>query len=166
MAKIISISRIGIITKTLKKQGKKFVLIGGCFDILHPGHVIFLEKAKKWGDFLIVLLESDEKVKKLKGPNRPVHTQKMRAKVLSALQAVDYVVMLPAMEHNSEYDDLVRSIRPNVIAATAKDTNITYHQRAANLVGAKLKLVTPVVGDYSTSSLISSVTVQCKPGEN
>src|SRR3990167_9728836 len=108
MAEILSVGRIAAFSKDLKKQGKVVVLAGGCFDILHPGHVIFLEKAKKTGDILVVLLESDQKVKELKGINRPVHTQIDRAQVLFALRAVDYVVMLPYMkfdkseEHTSE----------------------------------------------------------------
>ena len=64
----------------------KIVLVGGCFDILHLGHVVFLEKAKKEGDVLVVLLESDEKVRFLKGKGRPVHTQSERAEILSALK--------------------------------------------------------------------------------
>lgn len=144
MAEIISI----------KKKGKVVVLAGGCFDILHPGHVIFLEKAKKVGNILVVLLESDQKVKELKGVNRPVHTQQERAQVLSALRAVDRVVMLPYMKFEAEYDELIAKIKPDVIAATSKDTNNPYYQRSAKLVGAKIKVVTKIIGNYSTTRLL------------
>ena len=154
MAEIISINKVVIVSNSLKKQGKSVVLVGGCFDILHPGHVIFLEKAKKTGDILIVLLESDEKVRILKGVNRPIYNQKDRAKVLSALRAVDYVVMLPFMKKDREYDELITSIKPDVIAVTSKDKNLIHHQRAAKLAGAQLKQVTKVIGNYSTSSLV------------
>lgn len=119
-----------------------------------------MEKAKKVGDCLVVLLESDQKVKELKGINRPVHTQKERARVLSALRAVDYIVMLPYMKFDTEYDELIGKIRPDVIAATAKDGELNHHQRSAKLIGAKFKLVARVTNGHSTSSLIDSVTVQ------
>ncbi len=152
MAEIISINKIGSLANRLKKQGQVVVLAGGCFDILHPGHVIFLEKAKKAGDILIVLLESDQKVKELKGSNRPVHTQADRAMVLSALKAVDYVVVLPYMKFDTEYDERISKIGPDVIATTAKSAN-THHQRSAKRVGAKLKIVTEVVKGYSSSKI-------------
>lgn len=154
--KIISIKKAADLTHNLKKRGQTIVLVGGCFDILHLGHVIFLEKAKKAGNSLIVLLESDQKVRQLKGINRPVHTQLERAKVLSALRAVDYVVALPYMKLDREYDELVGRIRPDVIAATFKDANILYYKRAAKKVRAKLKFVTKVIPGHSTSSLIDT----------
>ncbi len=161
MAEIIPVSRIDGLGDKLSKQGNKvIVLVGGCFDILHPGHVIFLEKAKKAGDILIVLLESDAKVRVLKGIKRPIHNQRQRAKVLSALRSVDYIVMLPYFKKDLEYDRLILRIKPNIIAATAKIKNIRYYRRAARLVGANLKFVTKTIGGHSTSSLIDMVAVQ------
>ncbi len=137
------------------KKGKLKVLVGGCFDILHPGHVIFLEKAKAAGDKLIVLLESDQKVRQLKGVNRPVHNQKERAKVLSALRFVDSVICLPFMENESDYDKLILKIKPDIIAATKGYLNIKNYRRTANLVGAKLKYVTRVVGNHSSTRILN-----------
>lgn len=134
---------------------KKIVLVGGCFDVLHPGHVIFLEKAKKCGDKLVVLLESDEKVKKLKGVKRPVHNQKERARVLSALKSVDHVVLLPTIEKEKQYDEIVRKIKPDIIAAVKGDPNARYHLRSAKKVGAKIKYVTKIIGDHSTSRILN-----------
>lgn len=156
MGEVVSLGKMSLFATALKLQGQTIVLTGGCFDILHPGHVIFLEKAKKAGDKLIVLLESDGKVKKLKGINRPVQSQKERAKVLSALRAVDYVVMLPFLKTDSDYDRLISRIKPNVIATTFEDENIIYHQRSAKKVGARLKAVTRLIGDYSTSKILNS----------
>lgn len=153
---IISLSRVKEFSRKLKKQGKKIVLCGGCFDVLHPGHVIFLERAKRCGDILIVLLESDQKIKKLKGINRPVHNQHQRAQVLSALRSVDYVVVLPNLEEEKDYDLLIMEIRPSVIAATKGSADIHHHQRVAKLVGAKLKYVTRMIGNHSTSRILSS----------
>lgn len=160
MAEVISINRVVSLSKNLKKQGKVIVLAGGCFDLLHPGHVVFLEKAKKAGDILIILLESDEKIKVLKGINRPVQSQLKRAKVLSLLAAVDYVVNMPYLKEDLEYDRLILRIKPDIIAATSGSQSTNHYKRVAKLVGAKLKFVTEAIGDYSTSSLINSVTVQ------
>lgn len=73
--------------------GQTVVTTNGCFDILHVGHVRYLEKTKAFGDFLIVLLNSDKSVKSIKGPSRPVNSELDRAEILSALRCVDYVVL-------------------------------------------------------------------------
>lgn len=136
------------------KGRKKTVLVGGCFDVLHPGHVIFLAKAKKAGDKLIVLLESDQKVRELKGVKRPVHTQKERALVLAALRSVDKVIPLPYMNDEKSYDQLILKIKPDIIAATRGDKNSLHHQRTARFSGAKIKFVTKIVGNHSTSRIL------------
>lgn len=153
MGEVIEVGKLAGFIGLLKKQNKKIVLAGGCFDVLHPGHVVFLEKAKKEGDILVVLLESDEKVRQLKGISRPVHSQKERAKVLSALRSVDCVVMLPFMKKSLDYDELIGKIKPDVIAATFGENNAD-HQRVARKVGAKLKFVTKIIGNHSTSKIL------------
>ena len=77
----------------LRNSGKTVVCTNGCFDILHTGHVKYLEKTKSFADYLIVLLNSDKSVKSIKGPSRPVNNEKDRAEILSALRCVDYVVL-------------------------------------------------------------------------
>lgn len=139
----------------MKKIGKVTVLVGGCFDVLHPGHIIFLEKAKKAGDILIVLLESDQKIKKIKGVNRPVHNQKERAVVLKALKFVDSVVPLPYIATEREYDKFVQKIKPDIIAVTSGDPQNYHKKRSAKLVGAKLKFVTKRIGNHSTTKLLN-----------
>lgn len=128
--------------------------MGGCFDILHPGHVVFLQKAKKQADFLIVLLENDQRVKELKGVNRPVHTQKQRAQILSALKFVDYVVMLPYLKGEEEYDAVIQKIKPDVIAVT-RGTNTRHHQRSARKIGAGLVYVARIA-NHSSSAILTS----------
>src|SRR3989344_8872455 len=86
------------ISKEFREQGKRIVLVGGCFDILHLGHIKFLESAKKLGDCLFVLLENDESVLRLKGKDRPINNQTERAQDLSSLSIVDYVVLLSPMK--------------------------------------------------------------------
>ncbi len=156
MAVVINIDELDQILPEIKESGSRLVLVGGCFDVLHPGHIVFLEKAKKAGDNLIVLLESDQKVKVLKGPGRPVHTQEERAQVLSALSFVDYIIMLPFMKSDQEYDHLIAQIKPDLIAATKGDSNVSYHQRSATRVGAQFKFVTDMVGNHSTSRILGS----------
>lgn len=128
-------------------------MVGGCFDVLHQGHKVFLEKAKQEGDYLIVLLESDEKIKALKGVGRPVQTQKERAKALAFIDSVDFIVLLPNIKANSEYDELISRIKPDILAVTEGQASI-HHQRVAKLVGAKIKTVTKMIGDYSTTKLL------------
>lgn len=151
-AKVLTINKLNSLDYLTK--GKRKVLVGGCFDVLHPGHVIFLQKAKREGDSLIVLLESDEKIKILKGDIRPVHSQIDRAKVLSDVKFVDFIILLPYLKTKSDYDKVVKKINPDVVAATY-GINDAYHRRAAKLSGAKFKYVTKMIGDYSTSKIIS-----------
>ena len=119
-------------------MAKKIVLVGGCFDLIHFGHIVFLQKAKKHGNFLVVALESDENVRKLKGKGRPIHTQAQRTKMLEALDSVDKVIKLPPMKSDKDYENLVRKVNPSVIAVTAGDSLIQKKAAHAKKVGAKI----------------------------
>jgi len=135
-----------------QKNKGRIVLTGGCFDILHVGHVRFLSEAKKLGDTLVVLLESDENVKKLKGKNRPVFFQKERAEMLSALRSVDLIVLLPMMESDGDYSKLVMKIRPDIIVLTERDPLFEKKKEQAKKVGGELKVIS-LTETYSTSKL-------------
>lgn len=115
------------------------------------GGPIFFPNRKK-GDILIV--ESDQKVKKLKGDTRPVHTQQERARVLSALRTVDFVIILPFMDSDESYGQLIQEIQPDIIAVTEGYKN-THQERIAQMTGAKLKYVTKKIGDHSTSKILN-----------
>jgi D-beta-D-heptose 7-phosphate kinase/D-beta-D-heptose 1-phosphate adenosyltransferase len=144
----------------LSREGRgKIVLTGGCFDILHVGHERFLSEAKKMGDTLVVLLESDEKVKKLKGKNRPLFVQKERAEMLAALRSVDLVVLLPMMEEGDDYLNLVMKIKPDFIAVTENDPQFENKKSQAKKVGAKLRVV-PLIKRYSTSKFAKILGVE------
>jgi rfaE bifunctional protein nucleotidyltransferase chain/domain len=146
--------------KLLPGEGKgRVVLVGGCFDILHIGHVRFLSEAKGMGDYLIVLLESDEKVKELKGKNRPVFIQSERAEMLSALKCVDLVVLLPMMEDDVHYSNLVKKIKPDVIAVTENDPRIEKKRRQAEEARGKLKII-PLTETYSSSTLTKIIGIE------
>ncbi len=138
----------------LRNKGKRIVLVGGCFDILHVGHIIFLEKAKAAGDVLFVLLEADERIKKLKGENRPINNQKDRAKILSSLACVDAVIKLPSDITDQDYDDMISKLRPHVFAVTHRDPNRRHKERQAKIVDAEIIEVTDIISDQSTSRLV------------
>ena len=97
--------------KSLRRKKKKVVFTNGCFDILHAGHVNYLAKAKSLGDILVIGLNSDSSVKKLKGRSRPVVSQKNRAIVLGALWAVDFVVIFNELTPIK----LIKAIKPDVL---------------------------------------------------
>lgn len=99
------------LSERLKKEGKKVVFTNGCFDILHVGHVKYLQEAKSYGDVLIVGLNSDSSVRELKGPTRPVNTEADRAYILAALESVDYVVMFSEETPH----DLIKNIAPDIL---------------------------------------------------
>lgn len=153
--KIVTTEQAVNVSKELRNEGKKIVLAGGCFDILHLGHITFLEKAKEQGDVFFVLLESDENIKRTKGTMRPINTQTDRAKILSSLSMVDYVVTLPDITDNKLYDELVIHIKPAIIATTAGDANRSHKERQAEKIQAKVVDVTPPISNQSTSRLVS-----------
>lgn len=130
----------------------KIILVGGCFDILHFGHINFLREAKKHGDYLIVALESDENVCRMKGDNRPIHSQEQRKEMLEALMFVDEVRSLPPMKTDEDYNALVKEIKPQVIAITEGDPILDKKQKQANSIGAQL-IIIPKIHTPSTSQL-------------
>ena len=109
---LIDRMKISEIVTTLKAEGKKIVFTNGCFDILHVGHVRYLKEAKALGDILILGLNSDCSVKSLKGSNRPINNESDRAEVLSALKAIDYVVIFD--EKTAE--NIVGEVKPDIYA--------------------------------------------------
>jgi rfaE bifunctional protein nucleotidyltransferase chain/domain len=156
MAKIVKFEGL---KKVFPRENKeRIILTGGCFDILHIGHVRFLSEAKKLGDYLVVLLESNKKVKKLKGENRPIFIQKERAEMLSALRSVDLVVLLPTMENDSDYLNVIMRIKPDIIAVTENDPLLEKKRGQAKKIGGKLKVI-PLTKTLSTSALIQILGV-------
>ena len=104
-------AEIAIIVKELKATSKKIVFTNGCFDIIHAGHVEYLQEAAELGDVLIIGLNSDNSVKRLKGKSRPINSQIDRAKVLSGLIAVDYIIIF---EEDTPYM-LIDHIKPDML---------------------------------------------------
>jgi rfaE bifunctional protein nucleotidyltransferase chain/domain len=131
---------------------KKVVLVGGCFDLLHYGHISFLKQAKSYGDWLVVALESDENVRKMKGDARPIHSQAQRKEMLEALSFVDEIMPLPPMHGDRDYFKMVRNIKPSVIAITEGDLLAVKKTEQAKEIGARL-VVVPKIHTPSTSQL-------------
>jgi len=137
----------------LKAKKKTVVFTNGCFDVLHVGHIEYLSKAKSLGDILIIGLNSDKSVRKLKGEKRPVVSQKNRAKVLSALSVVDFVVIF----NDLTPIDLIKTIKPDVLVKGGdwKIKDIV----GADFVksrGGKVKSLRYIKG-FSTKNLIKKI---------
>ncbi len=145
-------------TLKAKFQEKKVVLVGGCFDLFHFGHLVFFEGAKKSGDVLVVALESDEFIT-LKKKRSPIHTQAQRAFILANLTLVDAVITLPFLKTYSEYFQLVSRLRPDVIAITEGDPYQSEKEKQAAEINAVVKVVAPRVDTHSTSAIIQYETI-------
>ena len=154
MNKIISVDQAIEISNSLKRQGKKIVICGGVFDIIHLGHIKFLEEAGKQGDILFLLVESDKKVKETKGNDRPVNNQELRVINLSLLKNVSFVIPLPFFETNNEYDQLVVQIKPDIIATTNPDPFLFHKERQAKMIGAKVVEVINLIPNISTTEIL------------
>jgi len=144
---------------SLDRAAKKIVLVGGCFDIVHLGHIEFLEKAKAEGEILIVLLESDENIKKNKGANRPINNQKDRAIFLTKLKMVDYVVLLPEMKRDEDYLEVIKKIKAKIIAVSENDINLEKKVKEAREIGAKIVIVSKLIPQQSTSRIIEIINI-------
>ena len=155
MSKILTTEQAIELSKKLRRQDKTLVLTGGCFDILHIGHINFLNKAKEEGNFLFVMLEHDNSIKRNKGEHRPLNTQSDRAALLASLEMVDYVIIMPDNSSNSFYDGLINQIKPAIIATTAGDPYRMHKERQAKTIGARVVDVIQPVHNQSTTKLIS-----------
>lgn len=155
--KVFSVPQAAKQIKTLQQKGKRIVVVGGCFDLLHIGHVTLLQKAKAKGDILVVMLESDEKIRQTKGLHRPIHTQKQRAKMLAALSCIDMIIPLRYMASNKQYDTIVAKLSPNIIATTQGDTGAVHKKRQAKKCGAKLLYVTNHIKSFSSTKLVEAL---------
>jgi FAD synthetase len=142
-------------------EDKKIVLVGGCFDILHFGHMHFLQKAKEAGDYLVVALEPDERISQSKFRS-PSHTQEERAYNLLALRFVDKVILLPMLNGFDDYKKLVQSIKPNIIAVTADDPHVKNKEKQAECVNATCLIVTERIGTFSSSAIYEQKTNENK----
>lgn len=143
---IKTFDEIKTLASKLHSQGKKIVFTNGCFDILHVGHVKYLEVAKSYGDVLILGLNADSSVRKLKGPTRPINTQADRAYILASLESVDYVVIF---EEETPYE-LIILIKPHVLV---KGGDYDGKEVVGQDIADELKLVQFVDGKSTTNTI-------------
>jgi rfaE bifunctional protein nucleotidyltransferase chain/domain len=152
--KIKSAREISRIASRAHAAGLKVVTTNGSFDLLHVGHVRILERARKEGDLLVVLLNSDSSVMHLKGPARPILPQHERAEMLSAIQWVDYVVIF----NEDTPLKLISKIKPDVHVkgGSWKTERVAAEQKLVKSWGGKRKSF-PMIGNYSTTKLIERI---------
>lgn len=142
----------------LRQHGKRVVFTNGCFDLLHPGHIYTLTQARAFGDVLVVGLNSDESVKRLKGRKRPILTQTERATILAGLEAVDYVTI---------FDDdtpqaLILQLRPEVLVKGGDwSAEAVVGKEEVEAWGGKVVLI-PYQEGNSTTNIIERVLVAYK----
>jgi len=147
----ISVSHLGtyVITKSDLEINKKVIFTNGCFDILHPGHIEYLKASRKLGDYLIVAINSDESVKRLKGDKRPINNEVIRAYMLKNLSFVDEVVIF---DEDTPYD-IIKKLKPDIITKGGD-------YKATSVVGKDLAevVIIPFVDNYSTTSIIERIS--------
>jgi len=147
-SKIVSLDELKSITDNLKSEDKVVVATGGCFDILHAGHVQYLEQAKAYGDILVLFMNSDSSVRRLKGPKRPIVTEEERAIVAAGLGCIDYVCLF----NEDTPERVISEIEPDIWAKGAdyegKDIS---EAKIINGYGGKIAYISFVEGCSSTN---------------
>lgn len=158
-AKIKSVSHLRRIVRSAQAAGLKVVFANGCFDLIHVGHVRYLQSAKAHGDVLVVAINSDASVRAIKGPGRPLQSQAARAEIISSMECVDYVVVFddPSVNH------LLVELRPDIHAKGTDYTADTVPEReTVRSYGGQVA----IVGDpkmHSTRELIEVILAKFCP---
>ena len=138
-----------------RKQGRKVVFTNGCFDLIHPGHVRLLETARAQGDILVVAVNSDESVRRLKGPNRPILPQTDRAEVLAAMAAVDAVTVFSEDTPCA----LLERLLPDVLVKGADWSHWIAGREIVEGSGGEVVAI-PFEEHYSTTNLVQAIRDQ------
>lgn len=136
----------------IRAQGRVFVFTNGCFDILHVGHVNYLAFARTQGDVLCVGINSDASVRRIKGPSRPVVPQRDRARILAALESVDYVVAFD----EDRVDRLVGDLLPDILVKGADWAHDVHGREQVERNGGRIVLA-PVSTGHSTTNIIGTI---------
>ncbi|HOO55216.1 MAG TPA: D-glycero-beta-D-manno-heptose 1-phosphate adenylyltransferase [bacterium] len=151
--KIIPGNQIADFCARLREQGRIIVFTNGCFDVIHPGHIYNLYMARSEGDLLVVGLNGDDSVSRLKGPTRPVFDQDERAELLASFSFVDYVVIF----HEDTPLELVKKVRPHVLVKGGDYQPETIVGRAEVEADGGRLVIIPEIPGFSSSGLISKV---------
>lgn len=140
----------------LRKKGLKLVFTNGCFDILHAGHVTYLQFARQQGDALVVGLNANASVRRAKGPERPIHNEQERALVLGALECIDYVIVF----EEDEPATLIGKIIPDVLVKGADWAHYVSGRDIVEAHGGKVVLA-DLVPDKSTTNILATLKGSC-----
>jgi D-glycero-beta-D-manno-heptose 1-phosphate adenylyltransferase len=135
-----------------RRAGKKVVFTNGCYDVLHPGHIRLLEKARSLGDILILALNTDSSVQRLKGPNRPLLPETERAELASALAAVDAVTFFD----EDTPRELIAAVLPDVLIKGADWAHFIAGREEVEAAGGQV-LALPLESGYSTTNIVDEV---------
>ena len=152
--KIKSREELKEIISSLKKIGRRVVHTNGTYDLIHVGHINTLQKAKELGDILVVSINSDDSVKRYKGENRPIVGEKERAKVLAALESVNFVTIFNEDDILSTLDILKPSIHAK--GGTFEPERIAKEKELIESLGGEFTIL-PMIEDKSTTSIIESI---------
>ena len=159
--KIVDSNQLGLLAESSRQRGEKLVLTNGCFDLLHLGHVRYLEAARSLGDRLVVAINGDDSVRALKGEGRPLNRERERAEVVAALECVDHVVIFSEVRVTR----LLEQVRPAIYVKGGDYTADTLdpEERAAlEKTGAQIRIL-PFEPGYSTSGLIERLKKLSSP---
>jgi len=157
---IKNIAELKKIRSNLKRENKRVVFTNGCFDIIHAGHVDYLLKAKELGDVLIVGMNSDQSVKKIKGDRRPIINERERAVILSNLKPVDFVVLFDEETPQKLIQELVPDI---LVKGDDWKLNDIVGKDVVENNGGEVKTIT-FINDQSTSKIIQTIAERYKSG--
>lgn len=153
--KLQNLNSLKKIINSFKLEGKKIVWTNGCFDLLHPGHIYSLKKAKEKGDILVIGIDSDDSIKKLKGENRPIIEEKYRIFSLESLNFVDYIILFDS----GEAKNIIQELKPDVYVKSGDYNLDTINQNERKIVesyGGEIYLPKGLEG-FSTTEIIDKI---------
>ncbi|MFH1223770.1 MAG: D-glycero-beta-D-manno-heptose 1-phosphate adenylyltransferase [Pseudomonadota bacterium] len=153
MTKIIRTNDVETLCQELRSRGKKIVFTNGCFDLVHAGHIDYMEKAKKLGDVLFVGVNSDSSVKRIKGEKRPIVSESFRLRLLEGLSSIDHICIF----NEDTPLELIKKVKPDILVKGEdwKDKGVVGEDLVRSY-GGKVKLIELLPG-ISTSSIIEKI---------
>lgn len=150
---VIKAEKLALLVKDYQAAGKKVVFTNGCFDILHPGHSTYLAAARALGDFLVVGLNSDASIRRLKGDKRPIMAESARSQLLAALAAVDFVTIF---DEDDPYQ-LIELLEPDILVKGGDwDTSAIVGRDLVEARGGVVRVL-PFIEKYSTTSIVEEI---------
>ncbi len=155
-----TVAELSAVVQKLQKSGKRIVLTNGCFDLLHVGHIMLLAASKQLGDILVVAIDDDDSVEKVKGPGRPVIKSAERLRIISALDSVDYVVVFSSHQLN----DLIETLRPAVLTKGSNyGADTVMGREIVERFGGRVEII-PTTENISASRIIKNIQTNRKDG--